>query len=139
MTSIWCNEPWVGLAAKGPWNTEFDSYTTAQIAAFRHQCDTAPKRAEPRSLWTLPTHSSVPVLAFVGGADPQDPATNLSGLKRHFPDSRTIVFPRIGHDFNIGGCVDDIITDFADRGTAKGVDPTLCDGAVVVPPFVLRN
>jgi hypothetical protein len=78
-------------------------------------------------------------LTFVGGADPQDPVTNLSGLKRHFPDSGTVVFPRIGHDFNIGGCVDDIMADFADRGTTKGVDTTRCAGAVVVPPFVLSN
>jgi hypothetical protein len=79
------------------------------------------------------------VRTLVGGADPQDPVTNLSGPKRHFPDSRTLVFPRIGHDFNIGGCVDDIMADFADRGTTKGVDTTRCAGAVVVPPFVLSN
>ena len=139
MTSIWCNEPWVGLDATGPWDTQFDSYATARIAAFRHQCDSGPKRAEPRSLWTLPTRSSVPVIAFVGGADPQDPVTNLSGLKQHFPDSRTVVFPRIGHDFSIGGCVDDTMADFADRGTTKGVDTTRCEGAVAVPPFVLGN
>jgi hypothetical protein len=139
MRSIWCNEPWAGLDVKGPWNTEFDSYTTAQIAAFRRQCDSASRRAEPRSLWRLPTRSPLPVLAFVGGADPQDPAANLSGLARHFPDSRTVVFPRVGHDFNIGGCVDEIIADFADRGTTEGVDTTRCSGAVVVPPFVLGD
>ena len=33
---------------EGPWGTDFDSYTTAQIAAFRHQCSSVPKRAEPR-------------------------------------------------------------------------------------------
>jgi hypothetical protein len=25
MSSIWCNEPWVGLDTTGPWGTEFDS------------------------------------------------------------------------------------------------------------------
>ena len=34
-SSIWCNEPWAGLDAKGPWGTDFDSYTAARIAAFR--------------------------------------------------------------------------------------------------------
>ena len=72
--SIWCNEPWAGLDATGPWGTDFDSYTTARIAAFRQECSSVPKRAEPRSLWTLPTSSPVPVLALVGGADPQDPS-----------------------------------------------------------------
>jgi hypothetical protein len=33
----------------------------------------------------------------------QDPVTNLSELKQHFPDSRTVIFPHIGHDFSIGG------------------------------------
>jgi pimeloyl-ACP methyl ester carboxylesterase len=139
MTSIWCNEPWVGLAAAGPWGTAFDSYTTARIAAFRHQCDSVPKRAEPRSLWTLPTSSRVPVLALVGGADPQDPLTNLSGLKQHFPDSRTVIFPHMGHEFGIGGCAAEMMADLADRGTTRGMDTTRCAGAVVVPPFDMSD
>ena len=98
-----------------------------------------PKRAEPRSLWTLPTSSPVPVLALVGGADPQDPVTNLADLKRHFPDSRTLIFPHTGHQFRIGGCIDPILTDFVERGTTKGLDTTGCDGAVVVPPFDLPD
>ena len=134
-SSIWCNEPWTGLDAKGPWGTDFDSYTAARIAAFRNACSSVPKRAEPRSLWTLPASSPVPVLALVGGADPQDPVTNLSDLKQHFPDSRTVIFPHVGHQFGIGGCLYPILADFVDRGTTKGLDTTRCDGAVVVPPF----
>jgi hypothetical protein len=88
-SSIWCNEPWTGLDATGPWGTDFDSYTMAWLSAMRKECSSIPRRAEPRSLWTLPTASSVPALAFAGGADPQDPVTNLSALKQHFPDSRT--------------------------------------------------
>ena len=137
--SIWCNEPWTGLDATGPWGTDFDSYTTARIAAFRQACSSVPKRAEPRSLWTLPAPSRVPVLALVGGADPQDPITNLSGLKQHFPDSRTMIFPHVGHSFGIGGCLYPILADFVDRGTTKGLDTTGCDGAVVVPPFELTD
>ena len=139
MSSIWCNEPWTGLDATGPWGTEFDSYATAQIAAVRHQCSSVRKRAEPRALWRLPASSRVPVLALVGGADPQDPVTNLADLKQHFPDSRTVVFPHIGHDFNIGGCVDQMMEDLVDRGTTKGLDTTLCNGAVVVQPFLLTD
>ena len=137
MSSIWCNEPWAGLDATGPWGTEFDSYATAQIAAVRDQCSPVPKRAEPRALWRLPASSRVPVLALVGGADPQDPVTNLSDLKQHFPDSRTVVFPRIGHDFNIGGCVDEMMADLVERGTTRHLDITRCNGAVAVPPFPL--
>jgi pimeloyl-ACP methyl ester carboxylesterase len=136
-SSIWCNEPWAGLAAEGPWGTDFDGYTTARIAEFRQACSSVPKRAEPRSLWTLPASSRVPVLAFVGGADPQDPVTNLADLKRHFPDSRTLIFPHAGHQFSVGSCLSTVVEDFMARGTTKGLDTTPCDGAVVVPPFDL--
>jgi pimeloyl-ACP methyl ester carboxylesterase len=138
-SSIWCNEPWAGLDATGPWGTDFDSYTTAQIAEFREACSSVPKRAERRSLWTLPSSSRVPVLALIGGADPQDPVENLSDLKQHFPDSRTIVFPHTGHEFHIGSCADRIIVDLVERGTTKGLDTTGCVGAVVVPPFPLSD
>jgi pimeloyl-ACP methyl ester carboxylesterase len=135
--SIWCNEPWTGLAANGPWKTDFDSYTTAKIAAFRKGCASVPKRGEPRSVWTLPESSAVPVLALVGGADPQDPVANLSDLRRRFPDSRAVIIPHVGHQFGIGGCVDELLADFVDRRTTTGLDTTRCDGAVVVPPFEL--
>jgi pimeloyl-ACP methyl ester carboxylesterase len=137
--TIWCNEPWTGLDANGPWSTAFDSYTAAKIAAFRQGCTFLPKRAEPRSLWTLPSSSDVPVLAFVGGADPQDPATNLGDLKRHFPDSRTVILPHIGHEFGIGGCVDQMMSDLVARRTSKGIDTTACAGAILVPAFKLTG
>jgi pimeloyl-ACP methyl ester carboxylesterase len=138
-SSIWCNEPWTGLDATGPWGTDFDSYTRAYIAEFRQECRSVPKRLEPRSLWRLPTSSPVPVLALVGGADPQDPFTNLPDLKRHFPDSRTVVFPHQGHDFRFDGACDEMLADFVARGTAKGLDTTRCVTEVVVPPFRLSG
>ena len=72
-SSIWCNEPWTGLDAKGPWGTDFDSLHHGPHRGVPEDCSSVPKRAEPRSLWTLPASSRVPVLALVGGADPQDP------------------------------------------------------------------
>jgi pimeloyl-ACP methyl ester carboxylesterase len=137
--SIWCNEPWSGLDAKGPWGTDFDSYTTAYVAEFRHECSSVPRRAEPRSLWTLPVSSRVPVVALVGGADPQDPLTNLSDLKRHFPDSRTVILPNVGHHMSWGGGCDGMLADFAVRGTTKGLSTSTCVGEVVVPPFELTG
>jgi pimeloyl-ACP methyl ester carboxylesterase len=138
-SSIWCNEPWVGLDAKGPWGTDFDSYTAAKLAEFRQECSSVPKRAEPRSLWTLPASSRVPVLAVVGGADPQDPITNLPNLRQRFPDSRAVILPHTGHRFYIGSCVDQMMADFVANGTTKGLDTTRCDGLVVVPPFELTS
>lgn len=137
--SINCSEPWVGLDAKPPWGTEFDSFTVTMIAEFRQGCMFFPKRSEPRALWTFSTTSHVPVLVFEGGADPQDPATNLSDLAQHFPDSRIVILPHIGHEFSIGGCVDQIMADFVDRGTTRGLDTTRCAGQIPVPPFPLTG
>ena len=138
-SSIWCNEPWAGLDAKGPWGTDFDSYTTAYVAEFRQECSSVPKRAEPRSLWTLPVSSRLPVLALVGGADPQDPLTNLSDLKRHFRDSRTVILPHVGHHMSWGSGCDAMLADFAVRGTTKGLSTTPCLAEAVVPPFELTD
>jgi hypothetical protein len=61
-------------------------------------------------------------------------------LKRHFPDGRTVVFPHLGHDWSgIGGCLDQVVMDFVERGTTEGLDTSSCGGAVVVPPFPLAD
>ena len=138
-SSIWCSEPWTGLDARGPWGTDFDTYATAHMAAFRNACSPVPKRVEPRSLWRLPTSSRVPVVALVGGADPQDPLTNLSDLTRHFSDSRTVIFPHMGHDFGWGSGCDAMLANFVELGTTKGLYTSACVGEVVVPPFELTN
>jgi pimeloyl-ACP methyl ester carboxylesterase len=135
--SIWCNEPWSGLGAKGPWGTAFDSYTAAFIAQLQRGCSFMPKRPEPPALWTFPASKRVPVLVFSGGADPQDPIGNLPDLKRNFPDSRAVILPHIGHSFGLGGCVDEIMTNFVSRKTTKGLISTQCNSQIVVPPFVL--
>ena len=81
----------------------------------------------------------MPVLAFVGGADPQDPIANLPHLKQHFPDSRTVILPHNGHRFYIDSCIDQLMAGFVARGTTKGLDTTRCDLAAVVPPFPLTD
>lgn len=133
--SIWCNEPWAGLNATGPWGTDFDSQTTAFIGDYLKACKSVPRRFEPRSLWRLPTASRVPVLAYTGSADSQDPATNLPGLKRHFPDSGFMILPYQGHELALGPCADQVITTFVSRGTAKGLATNGCAAGEVAPTF----
>jgi pimeloyl-ACP methyl ester carboxylesterase len=133
--SIWCNEPWVGLNANGPWHTDFDSYTTYGIASYRTACTYLPKRAEPADAWTFP-HSQVPVLALAGGADPQDPIANLPKLKQALPNSRAIVLPYYGHTIGQYGCLRTIVAHFVNRGSAKNLD-TSCIRAILPPPIAL--
>jgi pimeloyl-ACP methyl ester carboxylesterase len=138
-SSIWCNEPWTGLDAEGPWGTSFDGHTTRRIAAFRQQCVSVPRRAESPSLWRLPSPSRVPLLALVGGADPQDPLENLSDVERHFPDSRTVVLPHLGHNVTWGRACDAMLAEFTERGTTKGLNTSACVHEVAVPTFELSD
>jgi pimeloyl-ACP methyl ester carboxylesterase len=135
--SIWCNEPWVGLGAKGPWHTDFDGYTAQTIAGYRRACSYLPRRAEPAGAWTLPRRSLVPLLVLAGGADPQDPVSNFPGLRRTFPNARAIVVPDYGHAIGQYGCLGALVSDFVDRASAKGLD-THCVRAIEPPPFALR-
>jgi pimeloyl-ACP methyl ester carboxylesterase len=134
--SVWCNEPWVGLDATGPWHTDFDGYTTATITHYRATCRSLPRRSEPISAWNLP-RTQVPLLALVGGADPQDPIGNLAGLRWFFPNGRAIVVPGYGHAVGRYGCLGGLVSLFVDNASAEGLD-TRCVRAIRPPPFVLR-
>jgi pimeloyl-ACP methyl ester carboxylesterase len=134
--SIWCNEPWVGLGAKGPWHTDFDGYTARTIAEYRQVCSAVPKRSEPAAAWTLPERSEVPLLVLAGGADPQDPVANLPRLRATFPNARAIVVRGYGHAVGQYGCLGGLVSDFIDRASAVGLS-TRCVRAIDPPPFDL--
>ena len=94
--SIWCNERWVGLDAAGPWGTYLDGSAAAALANSRSVCTYFPKHEEPASN-VKRVSSKTPLLALVGGADPQDPIGNLEGLRDAMPNSRVVVVPSQGH------------------------------------------
>ena len=132
---IWCNEPWVGLGAHGPWGTDFDSTTSSAIAYHRSICKYVPRRAEPASAWAFP-HSAKPLLVLAGGADPQDPIGNMPDLERAFPNSRAIVVPDYGHTVAQYGCLGRLVSELVIRGTTSGLD-TSCVRDILAPPFAL--
>jgi pimeloyl-ACP methyl ester carboxylesterase len=133
---IWCNEPWVGLNAHGPWHTDFDSNTTAAINFHRGICAYVPKRAEPASAWTLP-HAKTPLLLLAGGADPQDPVGNMPKLKQAFPNSRAIVVPNYGHTVAQFGCMGSLVSNFVISDSVKTLN-TNCVNAIKPPTFALK-
>lgn len=134
---IWCNEPWVGLNAKGPWHTLFDGFATSSIAQHRQVCTYIPKSPEPGAAWKRP-HSNVPMLAIVGEADPQDPIGNLPGLRSSFPNSRVITAPGQGHAVGQNGCIGLLVARVVNRGSVKGLD-TSCLRFITATPFQLRK
>jgi pimeloyl-ACP methyl ester carboxylesterase len=135
--TIWCNEPWVGLNAKGPWQTIFDGFTTSSIVEHRRACAYMPKHPEPAAQWKRP-QSSVPLLAIAGEADPQDPIGNLPGLRRSFPNSRVLVARGQGHAVGQNGCIGLLVANVVDRGSVKGLD-TSCLRFITPTPFQLRK
>ena len=134
--SIWCNERWVGLDASGPWGTYLDGYAASQLERYRSVCAYVPDHAEPPSNLGR-VRSNVPVLALVGGADPQDPAANIAGLGAAMPKARVVVLPEHGHGVGQYGCLPNLVKLFVDRGSAATLD-VRCVRATKPPPFALR-
>ena len=120
--TIWCNEPWVGLNSGTAQRSYLDGYLSETLATDRFVCSKLPAWDAPEAEWRLPARSGVPVLAFVGGADPQDPLGNLTGLRRHFPNSRIVVVPGMGHTVGQYGCLGALTAQFIARGGALGLD-----------------
>jgi pimeloyl-ACP methyl ester carboxylesterase len=133
---IMCNEPWVGLAVRGPWGTYLDGSTEAALAGFAAVCPLLPRAPQSAADWRRPS-GRTPVLALVGGADPQDPVQNLEGLARSLPRSRIVVVPGQGHTVGQYGCLGRLVARFVERGTAAGLD-VRCARTIPVPRFVLR-
>jgi pimeloyl-ACP methyl ester carboxylesterase len=133
--SIWCNERWVGLDATGPWGTYLDGYVASQLEDYRSVCAYVPDHAEPASNLAR-VRSTVPVLALVGGADPQDPAANIAGLGTAMPKARVVVLPEHGHGVGQYGCLPSLVALFVDRGSAATLD-VRCVRATKPPAFAL--
>lgn len=133
---IWCNEPWVGLSACGPWHTDFDSNAAAGLGYYHTVCAAVPRHAEPTTVWRFP-HGPMPVLVLAGGQDPQDPLANLPRLKSSFPNSRAIVVRDYGHWVSQYGCLPRLISDFVSRGGSHRLE-TSCTRRLRPPRFTLR-
>jgi len=71
------------------------------------------------------------------------PSFGGSRLKEHFPDSRIVILPHIGHELDIGisgtGCLDTMMLNVVERATTKGLNTTLCNSAIVFPPIPLTG
>jgi pimeloyl-ACP methyl ester carboxylesterase len=134
--SIMCNEPWVGRGARGPWGTYLDGSAQASLDLLAELCPLIPSWTPNASDWRRPA-GRTPVLALVGGADPQDPVGNLAGLTTSMPSARVVVAPGQGHAIGQLGCLGRLVARFVDRGTAAGLDVG-CAHRIPIPRFTLR-
>jgi pimeloyl-ACP methyl ester carboxylesterase len=137
--SIVCNEPWArwdpvrtAAASRGTYlaeRTALDSRHAAMV------CAAFPKTAQPE--WaSAAVRSDTPALVLVGGADPQDPLENVTGVARGLPNGRTVVVPAGGHGTIQLGCVRELARRFVDQASVAGLDVS-CAGAYQPPPFAV--
>ena len=75
-------------------------------------------------------------LALVGGADPQDPLGNLTGLRRGMKNARIVVVPGMGHTVGQYGCLGALVSQFVERGGAKALD-TSCVRSIAPQSFLV--
>jgi pimeloyl-ACP methyl ester carboxylesterase len=130
-----CSEAWAGFDPDATARAGAGSYLAAAAVArarlFRQACRVVPKGRVPSA-----AHSSAstkaPVLLLAGGADPLDPAANLRGWRRAFPNGRLVVVPGVGHGTIEYPCVQGLVARFIADGSADGLD-TAC--RVSLPPF----
>ena len=87
-----------------------------------------------------PVSSNVPVLIFSGTMDPVTPPQRGEEVAKYLPNSRHVIIPQAGHGvdgLSDQGCVDRIIIEFMDKGSARDLD-TSCVERMAAPPFTTR-
>jgi len=85
-----------------------------------------------------PVSANIPVLIFSGNFDPVTPPQRGEEVAKYLPNSRHVIVPEAGH--GIDGlsnqeCVDQLIMEFMDKGSAKDLD-TSCVERMKPEPFV---
>jgi pimeloyl-ACP methyl ester carboxylesterase len=137
--AVMCSEPWarrrpqaIARLGKGSYVLASDlrdaRYDAAVCAAFPQGVVTPAERRRPAS--------AVPALVLVGAEDPQDPPSNVAGIRRTMPNARVVVVGAGGHGSSTIGCVPDLMTTFLARGSPAGLD-VRCATRAKPPPFVL--
>jgi pimeloyl-ACP methyl ester carboxylesterase len=111
-----------------------DYWTRSLLAA----CREWPRGSLPED-YRRAVPSDVPVLLVSGHLDPATPPRWAEEAARSLPNSRQIVVRYGSHSFSgLAGCVDRIMTDFIERGSARGLDDS-CVSTIRRPPFTLSS
>ena len=97
-------------------------------------------RGEIPTDFLQPVHSNAPVLIFSGNIDPVTPPKYGEEVAKYLPNSRHVIVPEAGHGMDglsDQECVDRLIIEFMDNGSAKDLD-TSCVERMAPPPFVTK-
>lgn len=104
-----------------------------RVRVHQRACREWPRATVPRN-FTSPVNSDAPVLMLSGEVDPASPRWLGAEVARHLPRGRQVIIPYGGHDY-LSPCLNTIIAEFIDKGSAAGLN-TSCADATRRPPFV---
>ncbi len=137
--AIRCNEAWAHNDPSKLVGTDSFEYGRDMSNAewWQEVCTRIPKASDTAATTEL-TKSNVPVLAFNGEEDPQDPPGNMAGAQRIWPNSLQLTVPGQGHDVDpvSAACEIPLIKSFIDQGSVTSLDTT-CVSQLPLPSFDL--
>ncbi|HEX8130963.1 MAG TPA: alpha/beta hydrolase [Pyrinomonadaceae bacterium] len=138
--SVTCAEdlPWIkpGEGERNAAHTFLGDYRLRQQRA---ACALWPRGEVPKD-YAKPTRSDAPALIVTGQWDPVTPPAYGDMAAKLLPNSLHLVVPHGGHGFNgLNGidCVQNLITEFINRGNTKGLD-TSCMKGIRREGFLLK-
>jgi pimeloyl-ACP methyl ester carboxylesterase len=122
--SVLCTEdlPFIGNAPRD-----------AQVRALAAVCAEWP-RGEVATDFHGPFRSRAPALLLSGGDDPVTPPAEAELAARNFSDHQHLVLPGLGHGQLTAPCIDRLMANFLDAGTARALD-TSCTRHIRPLPF----
>ena len=108
-------------------------YGDARTRPTMGACAEWPRATVPASFLD-PIKSDAPVLIVSGELDPVTPPWLAEPVARNLPHSRHVIIHNGTH--NSYECVEGVVADFIDKGTAQGLD-TSCVEKIQRPPFTI--
>ena len=134
---LMCGEPWASYRpqALSDQRASFEYRNDLQSAQlWQYLCTLIPKSPAAAVGQQQLTVSHVPVLAFNGEADPQDPPRIMAGIQKFWPNSRALALPGQGHNTNAswGICAGPLTQTFIEQASAAHLD-TSCLAALPTP------
>jgi len=135
--SVTCAEdvPFIDQAEAAKLN-EGNPFANYRVFQQTRACSLWPRGKIPEG-YREPVSSNLPVLIFSGNLDPVTPPQRGEEVARYLPNSRHVIIQEAGHGVDglkDAGCVDRIIIDFMDKGSAKDLD-TSCVEHMSPPLF----
>jgi pimeloyl-ACP methyl ester carboxylesterase len=106
----------------------------SQLDALVSICSVWPKGPIDKD-FHAPLRSAVPALLLSGGNDPVTPASYGEQAKRGFSNSEHLVLNGLGHGQLTAPCVDRLMAQFVERGSARALDTSCANNARPMPFF----